>query len=222
MGWFEYSAAFVVFFLTHSIPVRPPVRARLLAMFGRRGFTIGYSALSLAALTWVIGATSRAPFVPLWGWAPWHSHLVLTVMGLVCAILALAIGRPNPFSFGGARNDQFDPTDPGIVRFTRHPLLLALALWAFAHMLVNGDLAHVVMFAIFGGFAVLGRWIIDRRKKRQMGADWDTTLSDVRASGIRLDARSVSNLGLRLGLGVLLYAGLIWIHPVLFGVSPLS
>jgi hypothetical protein len=63
-------------------------------------------------------------------WAPWQYHVVLVVMLPVCLILSLAIARPNPFSFGGARNETFDPARPGIVRLNRHPLLLALALWS--------------------------------------------------------------------------------------------
>ena len=116
------------------------------------GFTLAYSALSLAVLTWVIGAAGRAPYVPLWQWAPWQNHVVLVVMALVCLLLALSIGRPNPFSFGGARNQDFDPHVPGIIRLHRHPLLLALGLWAFAHTLPNGDLAHVILFGVFGVF----------------------------------------------------------------------
>nr|WP_299880523.1 NnrU family protein [uncultured Sulfitobacter sp.] len=44
----------------------------------------------------------------------------------------MSLGRPNPFSFGGSRNAQFDPAHPGLVRFMRHPLLVALALWGHA------------------------------------------------------------------------------------------
>ena len=113
MGCFEFSLAYVVFFLSHSLPVRPPLRPWLQARLGVSGFTLAYSALSLAALAWLIVAAGRAPHVTLWDWAPWQVHVPLTVMGPVCLILALSIGRPNPFSFGGARNDRFDPARPG-------------------------------------------------------------------------------------------------------------
>jgi len=45
VGWFEYAAAFTVFFISHSVPVRPRIRARLVALMGARGFTLAYSAL---------------------------------------------------------------------------------------------------------------------------------------------------------------------------------
>lgn len=132
MGWGEYALAFAAFFLTHSVPVRPQLRPWLVARLGHAGFGMAYSVLSLGVLAWLIGAAGRAPYLQLWPWAAWQNHVVLTIMLPVCLILALAIARPNPFSFGGARNDRFDPARPGLVRLTRHPLLLALALWAGA------------------------------------------------------------------------------------------
>jgi uncharacterized membrane protein len=216
VGWFEFIAAFVVFFLSHSIPVRPAMRAKLVATLGPRGFTIGYSILSLGVLIWLIGAASRAPYVALWDWAPWQNLIGLVVMAFAIAVLAPSIGRPNPFSFGGARNDMFNPEMAGIVAVFRHPFLVALALWALAHMIANGDLAHVILFGTFGGFALLGQKIIDRRKKRQMGAQW----AELKAR-MRIGTLNPKGTVLRQIIAVLAYAGLIWLHPLLLGVSPL-
>ncbi|WP_297774445.1 NnrU family protein [uncultured Roseovarius sp.] len=220
MGWGEFIVAFGVFFLSHSVPVRPSVRAHLVDRLGQRGFTLAYSVLSLAVLGWVIAAAGRAPFVPVWGWATWQPHVTLTLMLAVCLILGLAIGRPNPFSFGGARNHLFDPERPGLVRITRHPMLLALALWAFGHMIPNGDLAHVILFGSFAGFAVLGRVLIDRRKRREMGAEWLRLDKAVRAQGPS-PARPLVAV-LRLTLGVALFMLLLGAHPYVFGVAPLG
>lgn len=219
MGWSEYALAFGAFFLTHSVPIRPPVRPWLVARLGQTGFGLAYSALSLGVLAWLIGAAGRAPYLPLWPWAPWQNHVVLTVMLPVCLILALAIARPNPFSFGGARNDRFDPARPGLVRLTRHPLLAALALWAGAHLLANGDLAHAILFSTFAAFAVLGMRLIDRRRRREIGPAWDR----LDAARRQVPPRPVSwpEAALRFALGAGLYAGLVWLHPWLFGVSPL-
>ena len=219
MDWAEYALAFAAFFLTHSLPVRPPVRPWLVARLGHAGFGLGYSALSLGILAWLIGAAGRAPYLPLWPWAAWQTHVVPAVMLPVCLILALAVARPNPFSFGGAANDRFDPARPGIVRLTRHPLLLALALWAGAHLLANGDLAHALLFGTFAGFALLGMRLIDRRKRRETGAAW-ARLEAARCRG-PLRPASWPGVVLRLGLGGVLYAALVWVHPWLFGVSPL-
>ncbi|MBK5945733.1 NnrU family protein [Rhodobacter veldkampii DSM 11550] len=219
MGWNEFAFAFAAFFLTHSIPIRPPLRPWAVARLGHAGFGIAYSALSLAVLAWLIAAAGRAPYVPLWDWAPWQNHVVLAVMLPVCVILSLAIARPNPFSFGGAQNDRFDPARPGIVRLTRHPLLLALGIWSAAHILPNGDLAHVILFGTFAGFAMLGGRLVDRRRQREMGQRWHdlrAALSECPAS-LSLTADTV----LRLAAGLMLYAGLIWLHPLVIGVDPL-
>lgn len=220
-GWIEYAAAFAVFFISHSVPVRPRIRARWVALIGARGFTLAYSALSLGVLTWLIGAAGRAPFVPLWGWAPWQNTVTLVAMALVCVLLALTLGRPNPYSFGGANNDRFDPHRPGMVRLTRHPLLLALTLWSFAHMLPNGDIAHVILFGAFGAFALLGRRIIDRRKRREMGEVWGATLVEVAQTAPTASIAGTPYLTIRIAAALALYAGLLWAHPWLFGVSPL-
>jgi uncharacterized membrane protein len=220
MGWLEFTAAYGVFFLTHSLPVRAPLRPRLHEALGPRGFTLAYSALSLAALTWLIGAAGRAPFVPLWGWAPWQPWVPLIAMLPVCLILALAIARPNPFSFGGARNSRFNPARPGIVRLHRHPLLLALALWATAHAVPNGDLAHLILFCTFAIFAALGTRLVDRRRQREIGDIWQKLRSDV----ARIPLWPTSLTGddaLRLAAGLVVYVTVIWLHPAVIGVSPL-
>lgn len=221
MPWFEFGAAFVAFFLSHSLPLRPRLRSALRARLGARGFGLAYSGLSLAVLAWLIGAAGRAPHVPLWAWAPWQNYIVIAVMLPVCLLLALTLGRPNPLSFGGAHNGRFDPARPGLVRWTRHPLLLALALWSAAHLLANGDLAHVILFGTFAGFSLLGMRLVDRRKRAELGPDWTRLVQAVRAAPLAA-LRPEPALMPRLGLGLALYAALLWAHPLLFGVDPLG
>lgn len=215
MEWIGFSIALCVFFLAHAIPVRPPVKARIVARVGARGFTIGYSALSLAILAWLIIAAGNAPFVEVWPYAPWQKHVALTLVLIGLIILCLAIGRPNPLSFGGAQNETFDPNTPGIVGWFRHPLLAAIGLWAGAHLLVNGDLAHVILFGLFTVFGLLGRKIIDRRKKRQLGAQWDTLAATKRR--FQLTRNGLVRTIIALGL----FGVLITLHTPVIGVSPL-
>jgi uncharacterized membrane protein len=219
--WAEFAAAVAAFFATHAVPVRPPLKPWLVARLGPRGFTLSYSALSLAVLVWVIGAAGRAPHVPLWPWAPWQAWMPPLAMAAVCLILALSIGRPNPFSFGGGDAARFDPARPGIVGWTRHPLLAALALWAAAHLIVNGDLAHVILFASFTTFALAGMPLVDRRKRREIGTAWETLREEMRAAPVLHRPLSWPGLCLRLLAAATLYAGLVAAHPYLFGVAPL-
>ena len=216
MGWGEYGAAFAVFLLSHAVPVRPPVKPWLVARLGPQGFTLAYSVLSLAVLVWLIGAAGRAPHVPLWGWAPWQAYVPLVAMLPVCLIIALAIRRPNPFSFGGAENGRFDPARAGIVGWMRHPLLVALAIWAGAHLVPNGDLAHVILFGVFAGFALLGQRLIDRRRQREMGGQGAALRAGLRPGPVW--ERSVIWRG---AAGIALYLVALALHPVVIGVSPL-
>ena len=126
----------------------------------------------------------------------------------VCLILALAIVRPNPFSFGGARNAKFDPARTGIVRLHRHPLLLALALWATAHAVPHGDLAHVILFGTFAVFAVMGTRLIDRRRQREMGIRWQELRSAVALTPLWQPSLTC-DVVVRLVAGLVLYAALI-------------
>lgn len=222
MGWLEFVVAFTIFFATHSVPVSPRVRPRLVALAGRRVFAIGYSLLSLAMLMWVISAAARAPRVGLWDWAPWQNLVPLGGMALAFLLAALAVGRPNPFSFGGGRDEQFDPENPGLAGWVRHPLLAALGIWALSHVVPNGDLAHVVLFSIFAIFAFAGMGIVDRKKKREMGAGaWRTRLDAVRRKKRGL-GMSGGQAALRISIAAVLYVSTLLGHPALFGVSPLN
>ncbi|MBZ0164697.1 MAG: NnrU family protein [Notoacmeibacter sp.] len=45
----------------------------------------------------------------------------------------------------------------------KHPMLLAVKIWAFAHLLANGDLASILLFGAFLAWAVLDRISVKRR-----------------------------------------------------------
>ncbi|MFP7674480.1 NnrU family protein [Marivita sp. S0852] len=222
MSWLGFTGIFALFFVTHSIPVRPAVKSRITAQVGSRGFGIGYSILSIGMLSLLIWSAGEAPYVELWPQMTWQRHVVHLGMLAVCVILAFTLARPNPFSFGGSRNDQFDPARPGIVRLTRHPVLLALALWAGLHLLPNGDVAHVILFGVLGGFAIAGRALINRRKRREMGAEaWDSLNRAVAQAPLIQAPASWSGAALRLVAGVVTFVALLALHPIVIGVYAL-
>lgn len=221
-GWAGFTVAFVAFFATHNVPLRPNIRARLVGIFGKRGFTALYSLLSLMMLAWLIVAAANAPYVALWPRAPWQNWVPLIAVAVVCALICLSIARPNPLSFGSGRNDRFDPAHPGIVRYLRHPLLAALALWAAAHMVPNGNLAHVILFGVFAGFALLGMKIVDRRKKRLLGVErWADLRAQIASAPLIPRPASWRGAAVRLVLAGGLYVLIIALHPLVLGVSPL-
>ncbi len=222
MTWAGFAGIFALFFATHSVPVRPSIKSRITAKIGPRGFGISYSILSIGMLTLLIWSAGKAPYVELWPQAVWQRHVVHLGMLIVCLILAFSIGRPNPFSFGGARNDRFDPTRPGIVRITRHPILLALALWAGLHLLPNGDLAHVLLFGVLGSFAIVGRALINRRKRREMGAGrWSDLNAAVGNARVINSPLSWAGVAVRIISAIAGFAALLALHPVVIGVPAL-
>ncbi|MDO5622022.1 MAG: NnrU family protein [Paracoccus sp. (in: a-proteobacteria)] len=219
-GWLNFILAFVAFFAAHMIPTRPKLRDGLIRSLGRGGFLLTYSALSVVLLAWVILAAGTAPFVPLWDWQPWLRHVPQIGMLAACLLVAVSVGRVNPFSFGGSAG-TFDPAQAGWLRLTRHPLLLALALWAFTHLVPNGDLAHVLMFGIFGGFALLGMVMLDRRNRRRLGqAEWQARQQALRVAPLNLSGILGPRPLLRLGAGVLVYVLLLLLHGPVIGVVP--
>lgn len=222
MSWFAFTAVFCLFFLFHSVPVRPAIKARLVAIFGVSGFFIAYSLLSICMLAWLIAAAADAPYVSLWDQASWQRLITFYGMLGVCLLAALAAARPNPFSLGGYNNERFDPVHPGLVRWSRHPLLLALAIWAGLHILPNGDLAHTILFGMFAGFSILGMKIIDRRKMRLLGeAEWLALTRRVAAAPMLAMPQSWTVLGLRIAAGGLGILVLLLLHPAVLGVSPM-
>lgn len=225
-GWGELLVAFAAFLLSHALPARPALRRPLAATLGERGYLLAYSLVSLVALAWLIAAAGRAPYVALWGPAPWQAWVLNLAMPPACLLVAFGLGAPNPLSFGG-RAAGFDPDRPGIAGVARHPLLLAIALWAGAHAVANGDLAHVLLFGAFAGFALLGMRALDQRKRRLVGPDEWGRLS-ARTSAWPLAAlvtgrwRPSTPPGpRRLAAGLLLWLALLALHAPVLGVSPL-
>jgi uncharacterized membrane protein len=61
----------------------------------------------------------------------------------------------------------------GITRVTRHPRLCAVSLWGIAHLLVNGNLAALILFGSLLVAAVNGMVSIDRERRHALGGLWD-------------------------------------------------
>ncbi|MGJ8597705.1 NnrU family protein [Sulfitobacter sp.] len=67
----------------------------------------------------------------------------------------------------------------------RAPLLATLTLSAGLHLLPNRDLAHVIMFSTFLGFAILGRKVIDLRTQSLMGSsEWHAHINEIKTGNI--------------------------------------
>lgn len=172
-GWLEFVGAYITFLVSHAVPSRPALRASLTRVLGEQIYIALYVGLSIAILAWLIAAAGRAPFVTIWAFAPWQTWAPNIAMPFVCLLAAFGAAAPNPLSFGGRQTHTFDADHPGIAGVARHPILWALALWSGAHLVANGDLAHVILFGGFAALALLGMRAIDRRMRRRLGeATW--------------------------------------------------
>lgn len=210
-GWGAFALAIGVFLVTHAVPSQPRVKGPLVAALGRPVYLILYSAVSVVALGWLIVAARQAPLVPLAAVARWQLAAPFVLMLPACLLVAFAAGRPNPFSFGGARNARYDPAHPGVVRVTRHPLLAAIALWSLGHALANPDLAHAILFGGSLVMALAGMAMLDRRYRR-------SATEGQEPAGPRIGPMSAAEIALRAGAAVLAYAALIGLHPLFAGV----
>lgn len=222
MSWLPLILAFAVFLAAHALPMRPAIRGRLVSMLGRRGYLAGYSLLSLGLLYVLILAANDAPRVMLWQAAGWQRWLVNLAMPCAVLLAVFGTGAANPLGAGG-KAAGFDPARPGIAGLTRHPLMWAFALWAGAHLIANGELAHVILFGVMLAFALMGIAAAEARARRQP----DFAVLSAHTSifpGAALLAGRWRPRGLpplpRLGLALLLWAALYHLHPALMGMSP--
>lgn len=218
-GWLVLALAFVVFLGSHAIPMQPSVRGPLVRYLGRGGYLLGYSLLSLALLYALILAANAAPRVTLWGPALWQRWLVNLVMPVAIGLAVFGAGAPNPLGTGG-RAAGFDPARPGIVGVTRHPLMWAFALWAAAHLVANGELAHVILFGVMLAFALAGVAAAEARARRLPDFARLAARSSVVPGVALLSGRwrpqgwpSVPRLALVLAIWLLLLA----LHPPVIG-----
>jgi uncharacterized membrane protein len=220
--------AFAVFLISHSLPALPKVRPRLVSLLGEPVYLAIYSAMSLATLAWLVVATLSAPYVELWGFHPETRWVPLLVMPLAMILFVAGATSPNPLSVGPTAKG-FDPARPGIVAITRHPVLLACALWSGVHMVPNGDVRAVLLFGGLCLFSLLGMPLYDRRRAKAMGRDaWrrlaapTATLPFLALATGRTRLGGWGGLAWRAALGLVLYAVVLCFHGAMFGLSPLD
>ena len=93
----------------------------------------------------------------------------------------------------------------------KHPMLVAIKIWALAHVIANGDLAGVVLFSSFLLYAIYDRISL---KRRPDGAGMGP-LGSARG-GLSGDIAAVVG-------GLVFYAFmLLWGHPNLIGKALVS
>jgi uncharacterized membrane protein len=213
---------------THFGLASTPLRGELIARVGERTYRALYSLLALVALAWLVSAWRAAPYVPLWTVGAGLRHVALTLMPLAFLLVVCAVTAPNPTVVGQRPDPDAGAPATGIVRVTRHPFMWGVGLWAILHLLANGDEASVLFFGALAVLALAGTWLIDARRTRENAPGWGVFLqatSNLPMAAIlerrqRFVAREIGLWRVALALG--LYVLFFWLHPTLFGVSPLG
>lgn len=227
MNWLPYATAYAAFVASHFLPAATGLRGRLIERLGRRVYFSAYGVLSLLLLVWLIAAARAAPHVELWPQADWLRWLPNLAMPFAFVLATLGIGMAQPFTLGGGRASRFDADDPGLAAVSRHPLLMALALWSGAHLAVNGDLAHALLFGGFLVMALAAMRAADRRARRELtpeaarGFFRTTALLSLAPLGDRRWRRRAWPRIARRGLaGLGLWLAALMLHGTLIGAPP--
>lgn len=134
----------VIFIGIHLVPTRTAVRADLAARIGEGPYKGLFSLVAFAGLILIIYGFGQARYAPssnplLWDPPRWTRHATMTLMLPVFVLLAAAYlpGR--------------------ISAAVKHPMLLSVKLWAFAHLLISGRLAQLLLFGSLLAWAVYDR-----------------------------------------------------------------
>ena len=216
------AVATTAFVGTHFVS-STPLRGALAGAIGERGYLAVYSLAAFATLGWMIWAYGRAPVQPLW---PGLRLVPAVLMPFALVFAACAIMSRSPTAIGQAGLLKAPDPARGIIRVTRHPLMWGIILWGAAHALARGDLASLLFFGGFVALAGLGTVLIDARKARGFGADWQrfaavTSNLPFAAIAAGRNRFAFGEIGpKRIGVGLALYVALFLAHPYLFGARP--
>jgi uncharacterized membrane protein len=179
----------VVFLGAHTFTTRREARAAAIGRIGLGGYKIVHSLVSVIGLVLIAWGFSRYRsdgLIPLWFPPIWARHVTILLMWF--AFVALACMGPSPSRIRG---------------WLRHPMLVAIKIWALAHLLANGDLGGIVLFGSFLAWAVYDRIAVKRR-------------GDLGAARVSAFTRTDA---MALILGTISYVAMIFLHPWLIGVS---
>ena len=223
------AVAAIAFVGTHFLFSSDQVRPKLVSALGDGLYTLIFSVWAAILFAWMVIGYIDAPYVEIWPPVTGTRHLAMSVMALAAILLVAGTSGYNPTATG--LNRLTKPSDPamGIYQVTRHPVMWAIGLWGIVHMLANGDAASLILFGSLTFLALAGTVALDRKKRSTMSdEEWRRFLAATSnvpfAALIQGRARlSLGDIGWwRIGLGIVLYLGLLFGHPHLFGVSPLG
>jgi uncharacterized membrane protein len=191
MGVLILIIGLVVFFGAHTFVTIRNARAAAMARVGKAAY---YALFALAAvigvvlIAWGFSLYRQTGWIDIWSPPAFLRHITIGLMWF-SVVLVLAAYLPGH-----------------IKTWTRQPLLAGIKIWAFAHLLSNGDLGSIVLFGSFLAWAVYARIAVKRRETREV-------------TGARISASGWTNDIVAIILGTFIYLALGYVfHPVMIGV----
>lgn len=184
----------LIFLGIHSASIFAAERRRgIIAAKGKMAWMFPYTVFSLIGLgliIWGYGVARETPVI-IYDTPLWTRHITLMLMLIASILFVMA------------------PISGKIAKALKHPQLVAVKVWALAHLVSNGDLASIVLFGAFLAWAVIARISLKRRVALGLATN--------NAGG------PVSRDFAAIMVGLLIYVFMVlWAHAFLFGVSPIG
>ncbi len=221
-------AASAYFLLIHFAVSGTRLRDTLVARLGEGPYRGGFSLASLIGLAWMIYAYGHAPSVHLWDRPSGLRPIAFALVFLAFLFAVIGLATPSPTQVG-MESRLAERTDMvrGMVRITRHPFLWGVALWALVHLVMNGDLASLVLFGSLLLLALGGTLAIDAKRRGRFGEGWTRfaqATSNVPLVAILSGRNSIGSALREIGIvrplvALLAYALIFCFHGRFFGVS---
>ena len=190
MGLSVMILGLVLFLGIHTLTTQRDLRADMIGRLGGEGtYKALYGVVSLVGLGLIVWgfATYRATeFREIWHPPTLLKHLNTALMLPAVILVAAAYMRGR------------------IYARLKHPMLAGIKLWAFGHLLANGDLGGIILFGSFLGWAAFDRISLKRRGD---------------AGGPPIPVGGVTNDIIAVVIGIVAYLALAFaFHPVVIGV----
>ncbi|HXD45389.1 MAG TPA: NnrU family protein [Pseudolabrys sp.] len=188
MGLTVLILGLAIFIANHLFVTFRDKRAAAIASLGKPLYHTLFgivSLIGLALIVWGFAEYRATQWTPIWTPPAFMHHITIGLM-LIASILVAAYLIPSHIK---AR--------------AKHPLLAAVKVWAFAHLLSNGDLGSMIMFGALLAWAVYARITVKSRT--------DVTLPVAPRGWKNEVAVLIAGIAIFLALGY-------WFHPHVVGV----